>query len=263
MKLKHKFYIIFLLITSYLFSNFHMVGAKNVNSMIDISSYQEVLTVADFKEFMRYGVTAVVIKATEGTQYINPYLNIQTKNAYLAGLSVNFYHYARYSSVSEAAGEALFFAKTVENVANSKKGMMVNDQESAEIERQSLEDNIAANAAFVRELKLQGFIQTDTYTMSSWLNYVTALYGGQKGWIANFSNIEPPNVNAWQWSSNKTFPEIYGKVFDISYLYNDAYLQGKESTLKTKPKSKKQLIDKKYFFTPTFNNFTCVFKHLD
>lgn len=211
-------------------SNSKLKAAERTD-MVDISSYQQSLTISDYKKMMAQGVKAVVIKATEGTSYQNPYLKEQAKNAYSAGLSVNFYHFAHFLNTSEARNEAQYFATTVKKITNNKNGVMVNDVESPEIATNALGYNVKLNKVFVEELKKSGFYKTDTYTMASWFNQVIERVGKQKGWVASYdiSTNKPlyMSANAWQWSSNKVFTGIDGKVFDVSQLNNDLYAQSK------------------------------------
>lgn len=58
--------------------------------MVDVSSWQGNLTAADYQTMASNGVKAVTIKATEGTNYTNPYLSQQVQYAQQAGLSINF-----------------------------------------------------------------------------------------------------------------------------------------------------------------------------
>lgn len=71
---------------------------------IDVASYQGGINLhkvaGDF----------VIIKATQGTTYINPYWKRQAASALTAGKLIGFYHYA---TGAGAAEEAAFFLKTV------------------------------------------------------------------------------------------------------------------------------------------------------
>ena len=76
---------------------------------IDISSWQaginiDKLTTTDF----------VIVKATGGTEYTNPYFTKHVADAIKAGKCVGAYHYARESgSPGSAADEAAYFVQQV------------------------------------------------------------------------------------------------------------------------------------------------------
>ncbi len=63
---------------------------------IDVSSYQS-------SDFSTSGLGFVIVKATEGTSYVNPRHAAQVAHARAAGLVVGHYHFARPGSVSAQA----------------------------------------------------------------------------------------------------------------------------------------------------------------
>ena len=64
---------------------------------IDVSSYQGTI---DFAKVKGNGITIVYIKATEGTDYVNPRLKEHYQGAKLNGLKIGFYHYLTNKSPS-------------------------------------------------------------------------------------------------------------------------------------------------------------------
>lgn len=64
---------------------------------IDVSSYQGEI---DFAKVKGNGITIVYIKATQGTDYINPMLKKHYQGAKLNGLKIGFYHYLTKKSPS-------------------------------------------------------------------------------------------------------------------------------------------------------------------
>lgn len=78
-------------------------AARKTRNGIDISAYQSANTpafvAADF----------VIVKATEGTGYVNPYMDAQIKAAKKRGQLVGLYHFA--SAQADSNSEATFFLK--------------------------------------------------------------------------------------------------------------------------------------------------------
>lgn len=78
-------------------------AARKTRNGIDISAYQSANTpafvAADF----------VIVKATEGTGYVNPYMDAQIKAAKKRGQLVGLYHFA--SAQADSNAEAAFFLK--------------------------------------------------------------------------------------------------------------------------------------------------------
>ncbi|KRK74792.1 Lyzozyme M1 (1,4-beta-N-acetylmuramidase) [Companilactobacillus alimentarius DSM 20249] len=80
--------------------------------MVDVSNNNGAMTVSNFKDMHdNYGVKAMVTKISEGTSFKDTTAAGNIAAAKSAGLYVNGYHYARYSSVSGAKAEADYAAK--------------------------------------------------------------------------------------------------------------------------------------------------------
>lgn len=201
--------------------------------MVDVSSWQGNLSAADYQTLANNGVKAVTIKATEGTYYTNPYLSQQIQYAQQAGLSVNFYHFAHFTTTAQAQSEAQAFANAVQSVTSSKDVVMVCDFESSELGSLSKAQNDANLAAFDTTLNQAGYSKTDLYTMASWLGTKIDTNAANAGWIADYpaspTGNKYPNANAWQWASDYQFPSI-SQNLDVSQLNNDFYLNGSAVT---------------------------------
>ncbi|KXT76411.1 N-acetylmuramoyl-L-alanine amidase [Streptococcus sp. DD12] len=161
---------------------------KLVNSFfIDISSYQKEISVAQFASLKSQGIQGVVVKLTEGTNYINPFAASQVANARAAGLTVSAYHYSHYTSAAEAQAEARYFAAAAERYGFNKTAVMVNDMEA-----DGMLTNINANTqAWEAALKNLGYTNLVHYTMGSWLDINggsvnTNLFGLKNFWVAHY-----------------------------------------------------------------------------
>ena len=213
----------------------HSAHALSPNSsqprtdMVDLSSWQSNLGASDYQKLHDAGVKAVAIKASEGTSYTSPVLQQQSSAAQNAGLAVNYYHFAHFTSVASAQAEAQNFIKSVQSVTSSKNMVLVVDFEASELGRQSKATNDADLAAFDSTLNAAGYNKTDLYTMASWLGSRIDTNDSNKGWIAqwpsNPTGTEYPSANAWQWASDYRF-NGESQNLDVSQLNNDFYVNG-------------------------------------
>lgn len=85
-------------------------SSSNIYDGIDVSGWQGSI---DYSEVARSGIEIVYMKASEGTNFVDPYFNRNYTNAKANGLKVGFYHYLTARSNSEAVAEANFFVSTI------------------------------------------------------------------------------------------------------------------------------------------------------
>lgn len=217
------------------------VLASNKNtptkSFVDISSHNGTLSVNDFLNMKKYGVTGVVVKLTEYTTYTNEYAASQVKNAKAAGLKVSAYHYSWFTTDAQARTEADYFANAARAVGLDNSTVMVNDIEESQILGQG--NHTANSIAFENRLKQLGFQNVRHYSSLSWFNsgYLNPQsLGLKKIWVAAYP-YTIPNTNfytqysSWQWNSRLRFSEIANKEFDISADYNNSFTQPDQSLL--------------------------------
>lgn len=192
--------------------------------MVDVSNNNGAMTVANFKDmYQNYGVKAMVTKISEGTSFKDADAAGNIANAQAAGLYVNGYHYARYSTVSQAIAEADYSAKLAQADGLPAGAVLVADVESSEQSNVSEAQNDANNQAFMNEVAKYGY-RSDIYTMGSWVGTVMTV---NKGWIASYP-YDPTGkewyteAHGWQWSSTYQFSGSYGN-FDVSELYDNFF----------------------------------------
>lgn len=81
--------------------------------MLDVSSANHPTgRPIDWQAVYMAGYKAVMIKATEGTSYRNPWLETDAKAADAAGLGVGYYHYA-HPALADPTGEAAYALKAI------------------------------------------------------------------------------------------------------------------------------------------------------
>lgn len=204
--------------------------------MVDLSSWQANLSSSDYQTMADAGVKAVAIKASEGTTYTNEILTKQVQYAQNAGLAVNYYHFARFTTTAEAQAEAQTFIRAVQSVTDAKNMVMVVDFEASNFQNLSKATNNQNLAAFDETLAAAGYQKTDLYTMASWIGRYIDTNASNKGWLAqwpsNPSGDAYPTANAWQWASDYRFSGE-SQDLDVSQLNNDFYLNGASTTTST------------------------------
>ena len=216
-----------------------------VNLVADVASFQPE-DLGFFKALASQGVKAVIVKLTEGsadgTAYINPKAQNQIINARKAGLLVNAYHFARYTSIQDAKNEADFFVTVAKRMGVGTDSVMAVDLEASEIT-----PNLNAKTnAFLQYVKDCGYPNVDYYSMASWFWNGTlnpdAILAKNK-WVANYGVSQPGvnNVGTWQFSSSWT---VNGSKVDMSYdfsgFYTERHITADSESVVNTPKSKPQ-----------------------
>lgn len=160
---------------------------------IDVSSYQPT--------FSTTGVDFVIIKATEGRSYVNPYRDSQTARAREAGCVVGYYHFLWPDNIE---AQARYFHEHCK--AND------GDLLAVDWERTSA-GTYASNAQkdlFIREVKtLRPRNQVLLYcNRDFWLNIDTTSYAGDGLWIADYSAAAgQPRIQAtWRFHQYTSTP---------------------------------------------------------
>ena len=182
---------------------------------IDISSWQRNI---NFNEVKNAGIEIVYIKASEGRTLVDPYIEINYRNAKANNLKIGFYHYLTATTVSAAETQARFFASVIEGKEVDCKLAM--DYENFYGEGKEEINEIAL--AFIKKLK--EITGKDVIVYSN-LNNVRNTFDSEvakagKLWIAYYSNTNnlinaKSNWNTYigiQYTSTGRVPGINGNV---------------------------------------------------
>ena len=182
---------------------------------IDISSWQRNI---NFNEVKNAGIEIVYIKASEGRTLVDPYIEINYRNAKANNLKIGFYHYLTATTVSAAETQAKFFASVIEGKEVDCKLAM--DYENFYGEGKEEINEIAL--AFIKKLK--EITGKDVIVYSN-LNNVRNTFDSEvakagKLWIAYYSNTNnlinaKSNWNTYigiQYTSTGRVPGINGNV---------------------------------------------------
>lgn len=224
---------------------------------IDVSSHQGEITVNDYLNMKKQGITGVVVKLTESTSYTNPYARSQINNAKAAGLKVSAYHYSWFTNKQRAEAEATYFANVARSLGLGPDTILVNDAEESSMNNGRMTEN---SLYFASTLSNKfGYKNIHHYSMASWFAPkvidMTKLGGEQFAWKAHFVNNPSKNnllyqsSSAWQWSSQMKFvgDRVSNRLFDVNIDYkgnfsNPSYIESFPET----QISKRKYINKDY-----------------
>ncbi|MER6611145.1 GH25 family lysozyme [Streptomyces sp. NPDC000927] len=148
---------------------------------VDVSAYQS--------SFDPDGLDFVLIKATEGRSYVNPWLSSQVGRARDAECVVGFYHFLWPGNI-EAQAE-YFLSKVPEKAGDL---LAVDWEENGEGSR----PGNAEKDRFIREVKrLRPHHKVLLYcNRTFWLHHDTTSYAGDGLWIADYATAGKPRIKA-------------------------------------------------------------------
>lgn len=187
------------------------------NKFIDTSSNNGSMSVSDFTTLYNSGVKGIIVKATEGTSYVNSLAASHLANANSAGIkAVGAYHFLKGTSTGTAQGQA--FLSEIQKLGLAKNAIVACD-----IEDSSLSSDLGTLNSMISDfyavLTAAGYTNTCDYASASWFGSRFTSTAKYK-WIAAIStNTKPSGADAWQytWTYN-------GGSLDCSYSYNKAFI---------------------------------------
>lgn len=160
---------------------------------IDIASYQASIVPANLKT-----TDFVIIKATQGVDYINPYFKNQYEKSKAAGKLVGLYHYV---DGSGAEAQAEFFVKTIKQVDSIGKAILAVDQQEGMNKKWG-------DAVYVKKLMDKIYALTKVRPFLYVQQSAAAVYNniqasGYPLWGTAYANYELTDYQSTPWSSNK------------------------------------------------------------
>lgn len=190
---------------------------------IDISAWQGSI---NFNNVTAQGIEIVYMKASQGTNYIDPYLENYYQDAKSAGLKVGFYHYLTARNINEAEAEANFFVNAISG--KSPDCLLAMDFESFGDLSVNEINQIAQNfLQTVEKLTNKNtIIYSDDYNAGNVFSSALSIY---PLWVADYDVYEPgSNVNweSWagfQYTDQGSIEGIDGYV-DRDKFTNDIFL---------------------------------------
>lgn len=161
---------------------------------VDVSHFQGTI---DFNALKAAGYDFIVIKATQGTNYVDPMFSTNRAKAHAAGLVVLLYHFGNGSDV---ATEASFFVRTV-GTLQVGEGLVLDDEVAAinSAWAKSFCDIVFA-ATTVKPLV---YINKSVLANQNW----SAVVADNDGlWLATYDNsTAPPASGAWPAAAMKQY----------------------------------------------------------
>ncbi len=228
MKTKHNLKIALLTLVFILFFTFFAPfpsqafgpSSNQIYQGIDVSSWQGTI---NFSAVKNSGIDVVYIKSSEGRSYIDPYFEINYKNAKANGLKVGFYHYVTARSIEQAREQANFFAQVI-------SGKEVDCRLAMDFEsfgNLSVSQINEISKVFLQTLESitnsQAVIYSNAYSARAIFSSELTKY---PLWVANYGVSEPNSNEKWGtwvgWQYTST-----GSVNGISnYVDRDQFTNG-------------------------------------
>lgn len=181
----------------------------------DISAYQR-HDLAYFQELKADGFQGVVIKVTEGENWVSPVWQSQATNALKVGMQVGVYHFARFSSVDNARTEARVFLNQVKPYGFDKTTVAMIDCETNDYHL-SPQTYQAGVDTWLDEVKPVFPIRSVYASKDWWLNMLDPYKVDAIVWLAGYGITDfggITNVGAWQHASSP---------LDTNWDYNGAF----------------------------------------
>lgn len=161
---------------------------------IDIASYQTGI------DLTRVPCDFVIVKATQGTRYVNPDFHRAMQQAIGAGKLVGAYHYA---SKGGAEAEARHFLDTVKPYIG--KAILVFDWEEGDNANFPSEQYAKRFLDFVRsEVGVTCFLYAGKYNVQAY-HWASLANAGSPLWMAQYKNYTPTGYQAEPWTDRKGY----------------------------------------------------------
>lgn len=190
---------------------------RTMLNFIDISSYQATLNLVAVSSLIQ----GVIIKATEGTNYVNPYCDTHYQQAKKCGLLRGFYHFA---GNNDPLAEAAFFYRNT--LRYLKDGIPILDWEGKQ--------SVDWVNRFVRQFHNLSGVWCWIYA-NPWRFNQGGVEPNCARWVASYPAVSHPtfaqaaqwncpkadgNVVAWQFCSDGRLTGYNGNL-DCSLYYGD------------------------------------------
>lgn len=150
---------------------------------IDISNYDGYI---DFNSVKASGVQMVYIKATEGTTFVDPNLQINYNGASAAGMKTGFYHFLVGTSAPETQADNFY------NSIKDKKSDLI---PMLDVETSGF-DVMDYTLRFIAEFKKVSNMNIGIYTYSSFISNLDGRLSTYPLWEANYNNTPLKNLPA-------------------------------------------------------------------
>lgn len=176
------------------------------------------------------GIQFVILKATEGVNYVDPCFHTNANNALAVGLKVGAYHFLRATPIDQQCND--FIAAIKQHNINWYVAIDVENPSTTNTEVSALGKTEITNRIlyFANRLRAAGYKNILCYSNHPWFtNYIDLAKvkaDGIRIWYARYSNANPGNTDyssicdIWQYASDGNVQGISGNV-DMNVCYRD------------------------------------------
>lgn len=212
-------------------------------NVIDIASYQKTLVPS------KVPADAIIIKATEGTGYINPTFKTQAAQTLAAGKKLGLYHFIHTAATGSA--QADYFVANIKPYIG--KALLVLDFESTTGSNVRTDAMVAQGKAFLDRVYALTSVRPVVYTNTDFeqhLDWSAVVKGNYGLWIAQYNTTSPitgfkprtytyklvhwPSLTMFQYHDN-THISGYSGGLDASIFYGDRATWDKYAAANGKP----------------------------
>ena len=191
---------------------------------IDVSEWQGKI---NFKEVAESGIDIVYIRASEGTDYIDPYFRENYEQAKANGLKTGFYHFLTATNTEEARQEARFFVSNIKGSQPDCK-LAMDFEVFGDLSKSEINEISKVFLETVQELSgKECIIYSDAYNARE--TFDEELARRYAIWVADYFVEEPANNGKWsswvgfQYTDRGKINGIDGNV-DRDYFTNGVLL---------------------------------------
>ena len=208
---------------------------------IDISAYQSTL------DFSKIKTDIVIIKATEGLTYVNPYLKLQYAKSKSIGARVGFYHFLRTNNPTE---EAKSFLKAIEGLQSDCKYII-----DIETDSKGASARVREFADYLISKGKEPCIYSGLYFYNNNLDHTVK---DLPLWVAYYNKTRPLIKSVgWQYSDQE---KINGQKVDMNIFDEGILLSKGVKTVTSKEEITKAKVKKFQIF---YNDLTKTTAPLD
>lgn len=191
---------------------------------IDISHHQNN---PNFAKVKAAGIQFVLLKATEGVNYIDPNFKTNAAAAIAAGLPIGVYHFLRAGSVADQVRDCLAAIKPYR--ITWPVAVDVEHAELAALGKDKLTDMVLDFCARIKAAGYQPMVYSsrDWLYLSKRLDVARIKAAGISIWMAWYSNATPDNTDRralcdmWQYASDGKVDGIIADGLDMNVSYQD------------------------------------------
>ena len=191
---------------------------------IDISRYQGN---PDFRRVKAAGIHYVMLKATEGVNYIDPCFKANAAAATAAGMPIGVYHFLRAGSVADQVRDCLATIKPYK--ITWPVAVDVEHAELLALGREKLTDMVLDFCARIKAAGYQPMVYSNYNWMyvAKYLDIARIKAAGIPIWMAWYNSATPDNTDRsnlcdmWQYASDGKVDGITSDGLDMDVSYPD------------------------------------------